>query len=757
MKKKLIYIAVSVLTCLAICLSVAMCKKKDNGKTMPLPYEKAEQNNPESFTAAENERYALKWDKENKRVIFLDKEKNIPWCYVPYEAQAVEYDADGYEVIRHPQILSPINIRIFDKTKSIFDTTIGQNGCIKKNTFSVSEIENGLNITFYFDKEKIAVPVDYILREDSLLMKIDPTKIREGDKWQLVSVSLAPFLCSVKNATEDTYLFVPSGSGALVYADEEKDDAIDHSEEMYGIGSRVPDESAIKTVTADLTMPVYGAKNGDRSMLAIIENASESTSIRVNTWNRNVGYSAVYADFEVRSHTTLYKNQDWGAVHKYSQEMTTNTLAVGFYPLYAEESDYVGMAKKYRAYLVENGMKESREEERMIHLEILGGTNTTEMAMGVPYQTVYPTTTVKEAREMVSEILELTGQKPIVQLCGFGESGLDIGKIAGNLKVNGKMGSAKDLQNFAAYCAEQKIGLYFDYDVLQYKEDSSLASVKKDSALAVNNRNIRLNYYYSWSGTVDSTGKGWNNSSNFTLIKRSRIPAILDRIIKTSSKNNLNGISLTTLGKIAYSDNSEQQYYSKGQMPLQVAEEIERVREAGFKVLLSAANAYAAQAADYVLDAPAKSSRYDFMDEDVPFYQIVFKGTIPLASAPVTMSGDVDRTVLQAVETGTGLTFALSYDYSNKVIGSQDVRYYGSSYPAAKEIIQNAVKEYKDYYAAVKGAKIVRHSALTQEVKTTEYDNGVVVFVNYSDTPFETPFGVVEPNSFQYYDGGEGA
>ena len=745
----------SILMCFLFCLSLTGCGNNTSVKKVsPLSFGEIVKKNPDSFIAAENEKYTLQWDKENKRVVFFDKEKNVSWSYVPSEAQEVRYDADGYEIVNHPQIVSPINITVFNKSKQTFDKIIGHNGSVKKSTFSVEKIDNGLSITFFFEKEQISISVDYILRKDSLLMKIDPNKICEGDSLRVTTISVAPFFCSVKNKTDDTYLFVPSGSGALIYADEEKDDAIDVSDEMYGIGSRVPDESAIKTITANLTMPVYGAKNGNSAVLAIVESASESTSIRVNTGNKNIGYSSVYADFEVRSHTTLFKNQDWGDVHKYSEEFTTNTLTVGFYPLYDEEADYVGMAKKYREYLFENGMKKSQESERMVNLEILGGTKITVSILGVPYDTIYATTTIKQAKQMVSEIVDITNQKPIVQLCGFGESGLDIGKIAGNFSINRKFGSEKELKTLAEYCSTEKIGLYFDYDALQYKENSSLASVKKDSALAVNDRNIRLNYFYSWCGTVDSTGKGWNNTSKFTLIKRALIPDILAKIVQNSDENNLSGISLSTLGRIAYSDNSEQKYYSKGQMPEQIASQIESIKKDGKKVLLSASNAYATKVADYVLDVPTKSSQYDFMDEDVPFYQIVFKGTIPLATQPVTMSGDINEAVLKAMETGIGLTFALSYDYSNEIVDSQDVRYYGSNYSNAKKLIKKAVEENSDYYNAVKGAQIINHYSLTEEVKVTEFDNGVVVYVNYSDYAYESPFGSVESKSYIYSKGG---
>ncbi len=111
------------------CLSLVGCGNGTTAKVFPDRFGKIKKNNPDSFVASENERYALNWDSENKRVVFTDKQKNILWSYVPFEAMETKYDADGYEIIKHPQVLSPI--------KKTSDVIIGQNGCVKSNTFSV--------------------------------------------------------------------------------------------------------------------------------------------------------------------------------------------------------------------------------------------------------------------------------------------------------------------------------------------------------------------------------------------------------------------------------------------------------------------------------------------------------------------------------------------------------------------------------------------------------------------------------------------
>lgn len=61
-------------------------------------------------------------------------------------------------------------------------------------------IEGGVQITYCFDKQQIAVPVQYLLRDDSLEIRIMVADIIEGDN-EIYQIKLAPFLASVANDT----------------------------------------------------------------------------------------------------------------------------------------------------------------------------------------------------------------------------------------------------------------------------------------------------------------------------------------------------------------------------------------------------------------------------------------------------------------------------------------------------------------------------------------------------------------------------
>lgn len=752
MKKRIFALCLSVLMIISV---LSACSSSSAIVAPGVFNEDFDKKSPASFVAAENDRYSLKWEKADKRIVLFDKEKNIPWSYQPYNSFEKKYDQDGYEIQNHPQILSPISITYRDTLKFVTDTSLGYNASVKKNDFEVSKIDNGISITYHFEKEQFSITVDYVLRQDSLMMSIDPKKITEGETYKLISVSVAPFFCAIPNQTENSYLFVPSGSGALVNADYETEDVISITEEIYGSDARRPDNNTFKTYTNNVRLPVYGMKNGNIGVAAIIEEGAEAALINVRAGNKNIGYSSVSADFELRSYDVLPLANGTGTRLLYSQEFTSNPLSVGFYPLYDDKANYVGIAETYRNYLKKNGSYESVKEETILNLQMLGGTNITKSLLGVPYDTVFATTTVNQAQLMLEELTKETGVKSAVSLFGFGQSGLEIGKIAGNFKLNKSIGSKKDMKKLAAYCAENGIQLYMDYDTVQFKKNSSTAKKGKQSAKATSGRAISLYYYHMRSGTLNSAGTGWNNSSTFTVVSRNLLPEILNKTVKSAKKMGLTGVSYSTLSSIAYSDHDHQEYYAKGQMANQVTAEFKKVREQGMSILASNANAYAAAQADYVFDAPLKSSRFDIYDTDIPFYQIVFKGSVPMASTTLTTSGDVQKDILLSVESGSGLTFALSYTYSNDVIGSSDVRYFGSNYAVVKNLITETVAKHKDYYNAISGAKIINHEIVSDTLRATTFDNGVKVYVNYSDKAVNTPVGKIEPMSYIYKTGGE--
>ena len=154
----------------------------------------------------------------------------------------------------------------------------------------------------------------------------------------------------------------------------------------------------------------------------------------------------------------------------------------------------------------------------------------------------------------------------------------------------------------------------------------------------------------------------------------------------------MTGISLESLGKTAYSDYSEVQYQIRGRMGEEVAQWLADIREAGHPLLTTSPNDYAAVNSDCIAGSPANSARFDAVDEDVPFYQLVFRGRIPIALSPINMAGDVTKRYLQAIETGSGLYFSLTDTYDRQFIRSTQNALLASVYEDNRDDILSMIE-----------------------------------------------------------------
>ena len=155
---------------------------------------------------------------------------------------------------------------------------------------------------------------------------------------------------------------------------------------------------------------------------------------------------------------------------------------------------------------------------------------------------------------------------------------------------------------------------------------------------------------------------------------------------------------------------------------------------------------------EYLFDVPLSSSGFSAFAAEIPFYEMVFKGCIPMGSEPVNLSSDPVRTVLRAAETGCGLTYTLTgsfektdLDAATPLLGSA---YYADVLPSLGE----QVRRIAPLTEAVSGAHICRY-AVEGELRIVGYDNGVTVLVNYGSAPAATAYGEVPAEDFRLVSG----
>ncbi len=757
---------ISAVLCLVLCLSILLFGAGcDSDRAALLMY-----NPPEKYirlatsSVAENNRYSLIWDNENERVVLYDKIEKVEWSYVSSESMNPSFDYDkGYDVTVRPYEKSPITIEYYNLEKKGNETDAhAWSSCMdekefpknekdeKFDTYTVNKINNGVELVFYFTQQEITVPVQFTLVNDGVEVSVDPTKIEEGNKYAITTVTIAPLFCNVSNkyvGNKDHYLFIPSGSGALLYPSFTNGGSIStakYEEAVYGGDANI-DKEELLTVTENVRVPVYGAVNGDKAVCAIIKEGAEFAKINTVETDQSTLSSFVNSKFVIRGYQqankTLFASAEVEA-KLYADAFTADKIRVGFYPLYDDDASYVGMANKYREYLEETKALDTanRSNDSLLNIKLVGGITSKKFIFGIPTQSMLTATTIEQAQSIVSDIKNRTNLGNFnVNLVGFGASGNDVGKVAGNYKVAGVFGDKKDISSLTSYCDSNGINLFMNFDMLRFNASGGGVSTGFDKAESASGSYTTKDYY--------SPNFRSPENKSYYLVTRSKLASVAQNIKSAAADYALKGVSLDSLTSIVYSDYSENEYYSGANTEAQFKKIIENFTSSKYKVAGSDANAYLAGLCDHIYDVPTKSSGYISFDVDVPFYEIVFKGYVSMSGASLNLATNKNDTLLKAVESGTGLTYTLVGEYDTNLISSYQNVFYGSVYYdetleiGVRDDLVKTVNDYKAYFNSVNGATIIDHKVVADGVNKTTFDNGVSVYVNYTDKEFIAPDG----------------
>ena len=171
-------------------------------------------------------------------------------------------------------------------------------------------------------------------------------------------------------------------------------------------------------------------------------------------------------------------------------------------------------------------------------------------------------------------------------------------------------------------------------------------------------------------------------------------------------------------------------------------------QDAGIKVTVQNANAYALPYVNVVTDVPTVSSGYDIFDEDVPFYQALLHGYVPYTTRSITQTPNPGVTYLTAVESGSQLQYNAIHANSGDLFDTEYNYLYGSTWTLWKDTAAKQYAEYQPLLEKVHDQEIVNHAQVAENVFVTEYQNGVKVAVNYNAQDVVVEGNTVPAQSF---------
>lgn len=696
---------------------------------------------------ASNAAYELIWDETAYCVMLRDVQTGYIWSPIPYE-----YLQEGG---LNSNVNSTINITAVKQENLTTDTYNGYSDAVENGKVSCEKVENGVRITYYFESAQISVPVIYTLGATSLDVTVDAQNIAEGDAYKILSVSVAPFLCSALNENEDSYVMVPSGSGSLIYAKETAEGTRKYSGLVYG---RDLSQAFVELAVDEeaLRLPVFGVKNGENGLLCVMKDGAESATVQAEAGNSRTGYTTVYPTYYIRGYDELPTNATnqsvLGSSDSYSIASAIRTVVnptLSYFPLTGENADYNGMAKCYRQYLESTGDLLKTSSGTNYGLTILGGAQVTGSVLGIPCDTTVAATTFTQAKNMLSSLLESTATQPTVRLVGFGDRGVNPGSVAGGFSFASVFGTDAERTALETYCADKGISLFSDFDLVRFNLSGNGFSTTSDVAQSAS---LRKAVCYP-IGTPQREKK---LNYSYKILSRSKLIPASKKLLNMADKKNFSGVSFMTLGHIAYSDFADAAYAVKGNTQADVSTIIKSFLDGGHAVA-GGPNAYSAIASSAVFDVPIDNGGNFAFDAEIPFYELVFSGTKPIFGESVNLADDTNRAILRTLAYGAKLSFSVLYEYDTDFTetdmlyaGMGANKLYACSFSANEKLINSTLEEYGTLYEKINNASMIRYTALSDSVTESVFDNGVTLYINHSGTAADSPVGELAAYEVRY-------
>ncbi len=587
-------------------------------------------------------------------------------------------------------------------------------------TATFTAIPNGFQTAITFGTSGIGLTLEVYISGGDLHISVPNESITEGVDFKLRSVKIYSYFGAVYSDSVTGYLLVPDGSGALVRYREI--DAVTDVYELNYYGTDIGLKNAVRD-EASLSLPVFGMIHGisQHGFLGIIERGAAAASLVINPAKSNLRYYYTHPEFVYRQ---LYSSPTSQAaasegVGRQVIQADINSLDVSlvYRFLDGEEANYVGMARAYQSYLLEEGVltrQEATNGETPTHVELIGG----ERNEGFLTDETVVMTSIAEAKAILSDLKQTIGPLDVVYKGVF--AGGYSGAGPKTTRLLRDLGSARDMLELQEEFNQDghSFALYADwFKVFEAAPFNPYLDIsQRINQRLLEGQSLTMRHYYMQP----------NRASDLFLANANQL-----------LKDGFDHLALGTIGSTLYSD------YKNGDLDRMEVEGIVQNMMSeypGTLLLYRPFASYLAYIQSYLM-APVSTKNYQIYTDTIPFLSIVLAGTMNQFGGYLNFASDRRQTLLKMIDFNVFPSYILTERSSFLLQDTELGMLYSSQYAtwsseiAVNHAFINAVLQ------PVQASSIIARDVLAPGFVRVSYANGAFVYVNYSS--FEQVDGLI--------------
>ena len=560
------------------------------------------------------------------------------------------------------------------------------------------------------------VRVTYELIDGNLYVSATWKNLSENPDAVLCDLSLLPFFGASASGKTGDFFLIPDGCGAMIHTDKNDPSFSPIDLRVYGDNPAAgKGEASIPAL-----FPAYAARQDDSAFAVIIEQGDAIASLHAERASGAHGYNTVSPSFCITEKTTVQKNgRD---VTLLSKNPYAGEIKLCVRLLAGANASLDGIAAACREQFMRTGYLSvdtvENEEYLPFQLNILA----TRSEYGF-LRSSRTLTTFEQAEDMLSRMKAKGVNNIDVRCIGALRGGPDTTRL-GSLRTAYGLGGKRGLNALTEYAAAQGHSLYLDTPVLTFRNSVRSAS----NALDIESSDMLAD-------TVVANQDYSRSTARLTRTENTVLSLLTD-----AQTVDFDGFCVSDAGRLLYSDYAEQ--YTDRQQAMALLQSQLPALSANRLFMVDNGNFYAIRYADVISGlpfAPALTERAQLYT-GVPLAQMILHGTVDYSGTSVNFAADPVTARMRSVEFGCcpGYTWCFDADggdllcYENQL--NDAVEYY---------LQANAV------LADLRDARIVDNGMTkTAGVRYTQYDNGAIVYVNYSDKEASVGNIRIDPLSF---------
>lgn len=564
-------------------------------------------------------------------------------------------------------------------------------------------------------------------------MSIPTCGIKEYNNGYIYRIQLLRYM-GATSYDDKGYIVVPNGSGSIINFNNGKRTAASYSQYIYDI-----DPLAANYTTTEILDParlaLFGICKENYDMLVTVEDGASNALITAGISGVYNDLNYAYPSFVLRVADNLRMFGDSSSdVYVIEPNPYDVNMTVRYTFLDQKYKGYAGLATYYRERLVAEGKLTRLEESGDIPFfyDVIAGVKENAHFLGAQYLHTFSMTDFDEAGQMSNELAASGIDNQVMNLQGWFNGGY-YHDAADKVRITSKLGGKSGLEELNETLAANGGDLYVDvaFQQVTFADDGFNYG-------AEGSRYYGAGYVASF-GLINPTtlrntsGLGYTEN-RYNLVSPKFLPRYVEKFAGKIDKIDVTGISLRDLGSVLVSDKKRTNQITREAALDVVLGQLELLEDTDKKLMTNAGNDYSFAYTDTIINAPISGNSLPIIDANIPLYEMITHGYITSASSHLNFVNrdDMGSTTLNLIEFGVSPHYVFTWERSSAMKETALSRFYTTTFSNWKDTAVDTYEQVNEALKHVSSAAMVGHDILDNNVRKVTYDNGVVIYINYS-------------------------